>query len=87
MKIPLEDPHLREAQIWQPGGLIDVLKSRGGAHAYRVAGRLASNTIQNDPVGVIRLGLQTLQEYFNPEYYRARLRAIRERSSARCDHK
>ena len=27
VKIPLEDPHLREAQIWQPGGLIDVLQT------------------------------------------------------------
>jgi hypothetical protein len=73
VKIPLDDPHLREAQIWQPGGLIDVLKRRGGPRAYRIAARLASNAIANDPVGVVRLGLQTLREYFNADYYHARL--------------
>ena len=73
VKIPLGDPHLREAQIWQPGGLIDVLKRRGGPRAYRIAAQLASNAIGNDPVGVVRLGLQTLREYFNANYYRARL--------------
>ena len=73
VKIPLDDPHLREAQIWQPGGLIDVLKRRGGPHAYRIAARLASNAISNDPVGVVRLGLQTLREYFNADYYHVRL--------------
>ncbi|HEX3896739.1 MAG TPA: glycosyltransferase family 39 protein [Rudaea sp.] len=71
--IPLGDPHLREAQIWQPGGLIDVLKQHGGPRAYRVAARLASNAIRNDPIGVARLGLQTLREYFDANYYRTRL--------------
>ena len=73
VKIPLDDPHLREAQIWQAGGLIDVLKQRAGPRAYRIATRLASNAIKNDPIGVVRLGLQTLCEYFNKNYYRVRL--------------
>jgi hypothetical protein len=73
VKIPLDDPHLREAQIWQAGGLIDVLKQRGGPRAYRIATRLASNAIKSDPIGVVRLGLQTLCEYFNTNYYRVRL--------------
>ena len=75
VKIPLQDPHLREAQIWQPGGLIDVLKRRGGPRAYRIAARLASNAVESDPVGLARLGVQTLREYFNADYYRARLKS------------
>lgn len=75
VRIPLDDPHLREAQIWQAGGLIDVLKQRGGPRAYRIAARLASNAIKNDPLGVVRLGLQTLGEYFNENYYRMRLKS------------
>jgi hypothetical protein len=73
VKIPLDDPHLREAQIWQAEGLIDVLKQHAGPRAYRVAARLASNAIKNNPLGVIWLGLQTLGEYFNENYYRMRL--------------
>ncbi len=75
VKIPLGDPHLREAQIWQPGGLIDVLRRHGGPRAYRIAARLASNALANDPIGVVRLGLQTLREYFYADYYRARLKS------------
>ena len=56
VKIPLDDPHLREAQIWHAGGLIDVLKQHGGPRAYRIATKLASNSIKNDPVGVASLG-------------------------------
>lgn len=73
VRIPLDDPHLREAQIWQSGGLIDVLRRHGGPRAYRIAAQLASNAMRHDPIGVVRLGVQTLWEYFNADDYRSRL--------------
>ncbi len=73
VKIPLYDPRSREAQIWHAGGLIDVLNQHAGPRAYRIANQVATNAIKNDPVGVVRLGLQTLGEYFNGAYYHERL--------------
>lgn len=65
VKIPLANPHLREAQIWQPNGLIDVLKTRAGERAYRVAAVVAGRVIRENPLGLARLGWQTTLEYLD----------------------
>ena len=70
--IPLRDETAREAQIWASGGLIDVLKRHAGQRAYKVASTLASHAMRRDPLGVVRLGIATTLDYFDP-----RLREIR----------
>ena len=50
--IPLADETTREAQIWAPDGLIDVLKRRAGPRAYKVASKIAAHAMWRDPLGV-----------------------------------
>jgi hypothetical protein len=71
--IPLADEQTREAQIWMQGGLIDVLKRHAGTRAYKVASKIASHAVHRDPLGVIRLGVATTADYFNPALRQARL--------------
>ncbi len=52
VKIPLADETLREAQIWSPGGLIEVLKQHAGARAFEAAGKIAAHAMRRDPLGV-----------------------------------
>ena len=63
----LTDPHLREAHIWQPTGLIGVLRKHAGARTRQIAGVLADRAIADDPVGVLRLGISTFAEYFDAQ--------------------
>jgi hypothetical protein len=71
--IPLADETTREAQIWSPGGLVDVLKRHAGARAFKVASTIASHAMRRDPLGVIRLGLATTLDYFDPRLREMRL--------------
>ncbi len=73
VSVPLRDARLREAQIWQRGGLIDVLKRSAGDRAYRVAARLSSHAIAADPCGLVRLGAQTTLDYFDERIRRDRM--------------
>jgi hypothetical protein len=71
--IPLSDPHNREAQIWLPGGLIDVLKRHAGERTRHIAGLVANRAIADDPWGMLRLGLNTELDYFNRWHRHERL--------------
>ena len=64
VKIPLADETLREAQIWSPGGLIDVLKQRAGERAFEAARKIAAHAMRRDPLGVVRLGIATTAGLF-----------------------
>jgi hypothetical protein len=75
VSFPLADPHLREAQIWQPTGLIGVLRRHAGARTREVAAVLAERAIGDDPIGVVRLGLYTFAEYFDAQKRSARLQS------------
>jgi hypothetical protein len=69
----LDDPHQREAHIWQPTGLIGVLRSRAGLHTREIAGVLADRAIADDPLGVVRMGMSTFAEYFDTQRCQERL--------------
>ena len=71
--IPLADETTREAQIWSPGGLIDVLKRHAGAEAYPAASKIASHAMWRDPIGVVKLGIATTVDYFDPRLREMRL--------------
>ncbi|QBB70548.1 hypothetical protein ELE36_09325 [Pseudolysobacter antarcticus] len=65
--IPLDNQRLREEQIWVPGGLIPVLRAHvGDQRARQVAAILAKRAVADNPLGVARLGITTLPEYFDP---------------------
>jgi hypothetical protein len=63
----LVDPHQREAHIWQPTGLIGVLRKHAGVRTRQVAGVLADRAIADDPMGMVRLGISTFAEYFDAQ--------------------
>ena len=73
VRIPLSDARAREAQIWAPDGLIAVLKRHAGANAYAVARVVAERAMHDDPIGLVRLGLETTRDYFDADQRRARL--------------
>ncbi|MFN2444527.1 MAG: hypothetical protein ABR606_02890 [Vicinamibacterales bacterium] len=61
----LADPDTRQAQMWAPGGLADAIRMHTG-DLEPTAAMLASLAIRDDPMGVVRLGLHTLGNYFRP---------------------
>jgi 4-amino-4-deoxy-L-arabinose transferase-like glycosyltransferase len=73
VQIPLSDPRMREAQLWAPHGLIEVVKSNSAEQANRVAATLAHNAIRRDPFGLIRFGWLTTLDYFDANERRSRL--------------
>ncbi|GAA0721737.1 hypothetical protein [Dokdonella soli] len=66
VRIPLANPHNREAHIWTPGGLISVLREHAGLRTREVAAMLAEHAIHDDPMGLVSLGIVTFAEYFDP---------------------
>ena len=71
--IPLADEKNREAQIWSPGGLVDVLERHAGTRAFKVASKIAAHAMHRDPLGFVRLGLATTADYFNAPLRNMRL--------------
>ncbi|MGH9163561.1 MAG: hypothetical protein ACRD2X_26695 [Vicinamibacteraceae bacterium] len=68
----LANPDTRPSQFWGMGGLVDGIAQRG-LEVDRVGRELADMAIADDPVGVLRLGLHTLGNYFRPPLARLRL--------------
>ncbi len=71
--LPLSDERTREAQIWTPGGLIDVLKRDAGTRAYKAASKIAAHAMRRDPLGVLELGIETTADYFDARLRQGRL--------------
>jgi hypothetical protein len=69
----LADPHQREAHIWQPTGLIGVLRSHAGLRTREIASILADRAIADDPLGLVRMGISTFAEYFDAQRLKERL--------------
>ncbi|HZP67078.1 MAG TPA: hypothetical protein VFB32_12290 [Rudaea sp.] len=72
---PLADPRQREAHIWAPDGLVAVLRRHAGERARDVAATVAARAIADDPFGLVRLGLATFGDYFEPWLWKQRLRS------------
>lgn len=64
VEVPLDDRRGREAQIWVPGGLVSVLQRHAGPEANRIARKITMRAFRDDPLGLVRLGIATLGDYF-----------------------
>ncbi|HEX6832356.1 MAG TPA: hypothetical protein VF132_02380 [Rudaea sp.] len=73
VRIPLASARTREAQIWHPGGLVDVLRQHAGSQASAIASLVAERAIRDDPLGLLKLGLETTREYFDRDRRKERL--------------
>jgi hypothetical protein len=70
----LTDPHMRENQLWQANGLIELIRqSVGDAEGNRVAGKIAKRALRDDPLGLLRLAYLTTLDYFNPAIVQHRM--------------
>jgi hypothetical protein len=68
----LANPDTRPSQFWGMGGLVDAIAQRG-LEVDRVGRELASMAVADDPLGIVRLGLHTLGNYFRPPLAKLRL--------------
>jgi hypothetical protein len=63
LRFPLGDPDARMRHMWTPGGLVWELRRRE-LDVERIARPLARLAVADDPLGVVRLGLHTVGDYF-----------------------
>jgi hypothetical protein len=63
---PLSDPDARTEHMWAPGGLVRELRSRK-LNVEAIARDLSRMAIREDPLGLVRLGVTTVGNYFVPE--------------------
>jgi hypothetical protein len=68
----LTNPDKRTAQTWEPGGLADAIAAQN-LDVERVGQALSRMAIADDPLGLVRLGLRTLGDYFRPDMIRSAL--------------
>ena len=73
LRYDLADPAQRNAQMWSPYGLGDVLGFNTNAQGDALAARIARRALHDDPLGLFRLGLSNARQYFDPAAYRQRL--------------
>jgi hypothetical protein len=66
LQFPLADPDARMPHLWAPGGFVPVLRQRG-LDVERIARQLSLLAAADDPLGVVRLGLHTLADYFRED--------------------
>jgi hypothetical protein len=69
----LRDPRMREAQIWEPNGLIAMVRDAGQGGGNKIARKLSSYAVRGDPYGIFRMSWATLRDYFDPTVVRARM--------------
>jgi hypothetical protein len=72
LKIELRDPRMRESQMWTEGGLYDLL-SRHAVDPETAARKISIKAARDNPLGLVRMGLQTLADYFDPAVYLHRI--------------
>ena len=71
---PLKEPSARESQLWLPDGLRVRLRDQlGDYEGNRAARKIAARAIRREPLGLVRLGVSTLRDYFNPQVARVRM--------------
>jgi hypothetical protein len=66
LQYPLNDPDARMRHMWSAGGFIRTLRERG-VPIEAVARPLASMAVAADPLGLVRMGLHTMGNYFREE--------------------
>lgn len=66
LRFPIDDPDSRMSHQWAPGGFVRELRERGVA-IEPIARPLARMAVRDDPVGLIRMGVHTIGNYFREE--------------------
>jgi hypothetical protein len=66
LQYPISDPDSRMRHMWAPGGFIRELRARN-IPIEPVARPLAQLAVRSDPLGLLRLGIGTVADYFNEE--------------------
>jgi hypothetical protein len=64
VRIPLDDHWQRSHHIWDEGGLWSVLEENS-EHPELVARTITRRALLDDPIGLLRINLQTLGDYFD----------------------
>lgn len=75
--LPLDDPRAREAHLWWDNGLYATLRRHSltaGLDPDRIAGKVAIRALRDAPLGLPRLGLSTVSDYFEPSVATPRMR-------------
>ena len=70
--LPLKDPRNREMHVWTAGGLVDAMR-RYVPEPEREAGKISIRAARSDPFGLVRMGVSTVLDYFDPEVAAPRL--------------
>jgi hypothetical protein len=65
LRIALDDPRQREAHIWLPGGLVDVV-TRHAAEPEAAARRISANALRDRPWALLPVAGSLLQEHLDP---------------------
>jgi hypothetical protein len=66
LQFPLAAPNARMAHLWEPGGLVPELKRRH-LDVEPIARKLSRMAVADDPLGLVRLGLHTIGDYFRED--------------------
>jgi hypothetical protein len=66
LQFPLAVPDARMAHLWEPGGLVPELKRRH-LDVEAIARQLSRMAVADDPLGLVRLGLHTVGDYFRED--------------------
>lgn len=74
VSFPLSDPLMREAQMWMPGGLWQILEQEvGHKQALSLARKISARALQSDPFGLVRMGFSTSAGYFDSAIAKVRM--------------
>ncbi len=63
---PLSDPDARMRHMWAPGGLVRELRNRK-LNVEAIARELAHLAMRDDPLGLVRMGVATVGNYFTAD--------------------
>jgi hypothetical protein len=66
LRFPIEDPDARMPHQWAIGGFVRTLRQRGVA-IEDIARPLARMALADDPLGLVRMGVHTVGNYFRDE--------------------
>jgi hypothetical protein len=66
LQYPIANPNARMRHMWSPGGFVRELRARN-IPVEPTARRLVRLAISDDPLGLVRLGIHTLGDYFRAE--------------------
>lgn len=67
------DPRTREWQLWSPDGFMAALDRDVTTPVDKLAGKISIRAVRDDPFGLVRMGVATVADYFDPQIAATRL--------------